>query len=59
MKGGAPSPFDRSIGTKFGTVASEEIIRVIQKFWDTDKETCDLKDTISCQLLGINRRKVI
>ena len=34
-------------------------MKVVKKFWDSEKEMCDLKETVYCQLLGINRRKVI
>lgn len=59
QQGGAPSPFDRSYATKCGSIASSEIIKIINENWNEEKQICDTKGISKCQLLGINRRKVV
>ena len=58
QQGGNPSPFDRSYATKCGSIASEEIIKIIKDHWSAAEAVCDLKDQMSCQLLGIIGKKV-
>merc|ERR1719402_556101 len=59
QQGGAPSPFDRSYATKCGSIATEEIIKIIKEHWVSPRAVCDLGTKKSCQLLGIIGRKMV
>ena len=59
QQGGNPSPFDRQYATKCGSIASEEIIKIIKEHWRAEEAICHLGEKKICQLLGIIGRKVI
>ena len=58
QQGGAPSPFDRAVGTKLGSIACKEMIKIVGKNWNADKRVCDMGEQSYCQLVGINRKTV-
>ena len=58
QQGGNPSPFDRQYATKCGSIASEEIIKIIKEHWRAEESICHLGEKKICQLLGIIGRKV-